>query len=135
LRGIGVTNATSEIQIDRYSAKSSDGVSVDFIDTSNRFNGWKTVFTKANSWIQYNAVSFPMKKLKSVVVKAISSTGGTLEIHSNLNNSLIATIEIPKTNDWKEIKVPLPSFKSGVHNLIISLKTNSNVQVDWIKFE
>jgi hypothetical protein len=76
-----------------------------------------------------------MKKLKSVVVKAISSTGGTLEIHSNLNNSLIATIEIPKTNDWKEIKVPLPSFKSGVHNLIISLKTNSNVQVDWIKFE
>jgi hypothetical protein len=135
LRGIGVTNATSEIQIDRYSAKSSDGVSVDFIDTSNRFNGWKTIFTKANSWIQYNAVSFPMKKLKSVVVKAISSTGGTLEIHSNLNNSLIATIEIPKTNDWKEIKVPLPSFKSGVHNLIISLKTNSNVQVDWIKFE
>jgi hypothetical protein len=135
LRGIGVTNATSEIQIDRYSAKSGD-VTVDFIDTTNRFNGWKTIFTKANSWIQYNAVDFGKKKLKSVVVKAISSTGGTLQIHlDDANNSPIATFEIPQTNDWKEIKVPIKSFKSGIHNVIVSLKTNSNVQVDWIKFE
>jgi hypothetical protein len=53
----------------------------------------------------------------------------------NANNSPIATFEIPQTNDWKEIKVPVKSFKSGIHNLIISLKTNSNVQVDWLKFE
>lgn len=136
LRGIGVTNATSEIQIDRYSAKSNDGVSVDFIDTTNRFDGWKTMFTKTNSWIQYNTVDFGKKKLKSVIVKAISSTGGTLQIHlDNANNSPLATIEIPKTNDWKEIKVPLKSFKSGIHHLIASSKTNSNVEVDWIRFE
>ena len=136
LRGIGVTNATSEIQIDRYTAKANEGVTVDFIDTPNRFKGWKTILDKPDAWIQYNAVSFPMRKLKSVVVKANSSTGGTLEIRSdNLNNPLIATIEIPKTNDWKEIKAPLTSFKFGPQNLIVSLKTNSNVQVDWIKFE
>jgi hypothetical protein len=136
LRGIGVTNATSEIQIDRYTAKANEGITADFIDTSNRFKGWKTILDKPDAWIQYNAVSFPMRKLKSVVVKANSSTGGTLEIRSdNLNNPLIATIEIPKTNDWKEIKVPLTSFKFGPQNLIVSLKTNSNVQVDWIKFE
>jgi hypothetical protein len=41
-------------------------------------------------------------------VKAISSTGGTLQIHlDNVNNAPMATIKIPKTNDWKEIKVPL----------------------------
>jgi hypothetical protein len=136
LRGIGVTNATSEIQIDRYTAKANEGITADFIDTSNRFKGWKTILDKPDAWIQYNAVSFPMRKLKSVVVKANSSTGGTLEIRSdNLNNPLIATIEIPKTNDWKEIKAPLTSFKFGPQNLIVSLKTNSNVQVDWIKFE
>jgi hypothetical protein len=136
LHGIGVTNATSEIQIDRYTAKANEGITADFIDTSNRFKGWKTILDKPDAWIQYNAVSFPMRKLKSVVVKANSSTGGTLEIRSdNLNNPLIATIEIPKTNDWKEIKVPLTSFKFGPQNLIVSLKTNSNVQVDWIKFE
>jgi hypothetical protein len=94
------------------------------------------MFTKANSWIQYNTVDFGKKKLKSVVIKAISSTGGTLQIHvDDANNAPIATIEIPKTDDWKEIKVPVKSFKSGIHNLIISLKTNANVQVDWLKFE
>jgi hypothetical protein len=135
LRGIGVTNATSEIQIDRYSAKSGD-VTVNFIDTANRFNGWKTIFTKANSLIQYNTVDFGKKKLKSVIVRAISPTGGTLQIHlDNANSSAVATIEISKTNDWKEIKVPVTKFKSGIHNLIISLKANSNVEVDWIKFE
>ncbi len=136
LRGIGVSNATSQIQIDRYSAKSGNGVGVDFIDTTNRFGGWKTIFTKANSWIQYNTVDFGKKRLKSVIVKAISSTGGTLQIHlDDTNNPPIATIDIPKTNDWKEIKVPVKSFKSGVHNLIVSLKIDSNVQVDWIKFQ
>jgi hypothetical protein len=136
LRGIGVSNATSEIQIDRYSAKSSDGVTVDFIDTTNRFDGWKTIFTKANSWIQYNTVAFGKKKLKSVIVKATTSTGGTLQIHlDNENSHSVSKIEITKTNDWKEIKVPVTKFNSGIHNLIISLKANSNTQVDWIKFE
>jgi len=59
-----------------------------------------------------------------------------LQVHlDNANNSPVATIEIPQTNDWKEIKAPVKSFKSGIHNLIISSKTNSNVEVDWIRFE
>lgn len=136
LRGIGVTNATSPIQIDRYTSKADDGVTVDFIDTSNTFKGWKTIFTKSGSWIQYNSVDFGQSKLKSVVVKAISPTGGTLQVHlDNVNSAPIATIEIPKTKEWKEIRTTLPAYKKGIHNLIISLKSNSNVEVDWVKFE
>ena len=55
LRGVGVTDASKEIQIDRYSNK-SEGVSVDFLDTTNRFLGWKTVFNNPNAWLQYNSV-------------------------------------------------------------------------------
>ncbi len=136
LRGIGTTHATSVIQIDRYSAKSDDGIAVDFIDTSNRFGGWKTVFNKKDSWIKYNTVEFGKKKLNSVVIKAASATGGTLDVHlDNMNNPAIATIEIPRTNEWKEIKASLSNYKTGIHHLIISLKTNSNVEVDWVKFE
>jgi len=136
LRGIGVTNAISQIQIDRYTAKADEGVIVDFIDTSNRFNGWKTTFSKSNAWIQYNTVDFGKKKLKSVVVKTMSVSGGTLQVYlDNMNNPPVATIEIPATVDWKEIKAPVSSYKKGIHNLIISLKTNSNVEVDWVKFE
>jgi len=136
LRGIGVTNATSDIQIDRYTAKAGDGVMVDFIDTSNRFNGWKTIFNKPDAWIQYNSVDFGTKKLKSVVVKAMAASGGTLQVHlDNINNPPVATIKIPATADWKEIKATLSSYKKGIHNLIISSKTNSNIEVDWVKFE
>ncbi|MEO8112140.1 MAG: family 43 glycosylhydrolase [Ginsengibacter sp.] len=136
LRGIGVTNATSTIQIDRYSSKSADGVAVDFIDTSNRLEGWKAMFSEAGSWIQYNTVDFGKKKLNSIVIKAASSTGGTLQIHlDNINNPVIATIQIPRINDWKESKASLSNYKTGIHHLLISLETNSNVEVDWVKFE
>ena len=136
LRGIGVTYATSAIQIDRYTSKSNDGVTVDFIDTSNTFKGWETTFIKSNSWIQYNTVDFGKKKLKSVVVKAISPTGGTLQVHlNNINGPLIATIEIPKTDEWKEIKTTVSAFKRDVRNLVVSLNSDSNVEVDWMKLE
>ena len=136
LRGIGVTDAASDIQIDRYTAKADDGVMVDFIDTSNRFNGWKTILDKSGAWIQYNSVDFGKKKLKSVVVKTMAASGSTLQVYlDNMNNPPVATIKISATADWKEIKAPLSSYKKGIHNLIISLKTNSNVEVDWVKFE
>ncbi len=136
LRGIGLTDATSQIQIDRYSVISDGGVAVDFIDTANRFYGWKTIFSKPNAWIQYNSVDFVKKKIKNVIIKAMSSTGGALQVHlDDINSPAIATISIPKTNDWSEIKVPLSNYKTGVHHLIVSLKSNSNVEVDWVKFE
>jgi hypothetical protein len=84
LRGVGLTDATKEIQLDRFSSKSSDGVSVDFIDTTNRFLGWKTIFNKSNGWIQYNSVDFGKKKFRSIKVKAISKSGGTLQIRLNM---------------------------------------------------
>ena len=71
LRGVGVTDASKEIQIDRYSNK-SEGVSIDFLDTTNRFLGWKTVFNKPGAWVQYNSVDFGKKALKTVTIRAIS---------------------------------------------------------------
>jgi hypothetical protein len=52
-----------------------------------------------------------------------------------MNNSPVATIKVPATADWNEIKAPPSSYKKGIHNLFLSLKTNSKVEVDWVKFE
>jgi hypothetical protein len=136
LRGVGLTDATKKIQIDRYSAKSGEGVSIDFLDTANRFAGWKTVFNEAGGWIQYNSVDFGKKKLKSVSVKVNSNTGGVLELRlDNRSNPVIAQIEIPKTNGWKTIKAALSSFNPGIHHLFVGLKNNANAEIDWISFE
>jgi hypothetical protein len=135
LRGVGITNASAQIQIDRYSAK-SDGVSIDFLDTMNRFQGWKTIFTKANGWIQYNSVDFGKKSFKSISLNGIAASGGVLEIHTgSANGPLIAEIKIPKNTDWKVIKAPVKKTAAGVQNLFVVSKDNNQTEVDWIKFE
>lgn len=135
-RGIGIADATKPLQIDRYSAKSDEGVSVDFIDTTNRFEGWKTIFNKQDGWIQFNTVDFGKKKLRSVNVRAMSNPGGILQIRLDKPGGTVVTeIKIPETKEWKTIKAPLSSFKPGIHNLFVSLKDNSDVEVDWISFE
>jgi hypothetical protein len=136
LRGVGLTDATKEIQIDRYSNKSSDGTSIDFIDTTNRFLGWKTILNKADAWMQYNSVDFGKKKIKSVNVKALSKTGGVLQIHlDNSDGPVIAQLNIPASDDWRNVKASLSGLKQGVHNIAISLKGVNQVEVDWIRFE
>jgi len=135
LRGVGMTNASAQIQVDRYSAKDND-VSIDFLDTMNRFQGWKTIFTKANGWTQYNSVDFGKKSFKNVSLRAIAASGGVLEIHSgSANGPLIAEIKIPKNADWKVIKTPVKKTVAGVQNLFVVSKDNNQTEVDWIKFE
>ncbi|MGZ3952546.1 MAG: family 43 glycosylhydrolase, partial [Flavisolibacter sp.] len=136
LRGAGLTSATREIQLDRYSAISTEGVSIDFLDTLDRFKGWKTIFNKANSWTQYSSVDFGKKLLKTVVVKSQSEAGGVLQIRTTgVSGPLIAEIKIPRSTDWKITKAPVVKFKAGIQNLFVTSKGDPKVEVDWIRFE
>jgi hypothetical protein len=135
LRGVGQTDATKEIQIDRYSSKSDNGASIAFIDSLNTFNGWKTILRKQNAWISYNTVGFGNKKLKSVQVLALSQTGGTLQIRlDKTDGPLLAEVKIPKGTGWTTIDTRLLKYQKGVHNLFVSLKDNNPVEIDWISF-
>jgi len=138
LRGAGITDASKKIQIDRYSLKSNSGISIDFVnpDTLKRSEGWKIMFDTANAWVQYNSVDFGNKKFKSVTVRAVSKTGCILQIKlNNTEGTVIAEVKIPKRNEWNTFTAPLTGLKSGVQNLVVSLKDNKNVEVDWISFK
>jgi hypothetical protein len=136
LRGVGVTDASQKIQIDRYSAISERGASIDYLDTLNRFEGWKTRLDTANAWIQYNGVDFGGKKCTLVQVRASSRTGGTLELRlDNPCGSLIARIDTPESNEWIIANSRLTELQPGIHNLIVRLTDNKNVEIDWIRFE
>ncbi len=136
LRGVGITNASSNIQIDRYSVKNYEGSSVAFIDTSNKFGGWKTILDNKNAWIQYNGVDFGSNKFKSVNVRAKSKTGGTLQLHlDKIDSPVIADVKIPKGFEWTTINSPLLEYESGIHNLIVQLKNNIDIEIDWVSFE
>ena len=136
LRGVGSTNATKEIQIDRYSKISVKGVSVAFIDTADRFKGWKTILNETGAWVQYNSVDFGKKTLKAVSAKAISETGGTIQVRTkSVDGPIIAEIKISKNKDWKIKKGKVVNFQAGLQNLFIVSKDGKPVEIDWISFE
>jgi len=135
LRGVGLTDATKEIQIDRYSRISENGASIVFLDSLNVFSGWKIILNKQDVFVQYNAVGFGNKKLNSVRVKVSSQTGGTLQIRIDRKDGpLLAEVKIPKGTGWNTIDTRIMKYQKGVHNLFVSLKDNNPVEIDWISF-
>jgi hypothetical protein len=135
LRGVGVTSANQKIEIDRYSLKSESGVSIAFLDSLNTFNGWKTKLGSQNAWIRYNTVDFGSKKLKSVQVKASSQTGGSVQIRlDKADGTLLAQVEIPESDDLITVDTRVLKYHKGIHNLVVVLKDNNPVEIDWIRF-
>jgi hypothetical protein len=135
-RGIGVTNAHTQIQIDRYSRISDKGASIAFLDTANKFQGWKTVLDTAGAWVQYNSVDFGKKNPKSVMVRALSQAGGTLQIRvQDINGPVLAEIPVTAGNEWQVIKASLLQFKPRMQNLFVISKENNRIEIDWTSFE
>ena len=136
LRGVGVTKATTQIEIDRFSKISETGVKVAFLDSTNTFKGWKTVFNNPNAWVQYNSVDFGKTKLKSVQVKALSEKGSTLQIRlDKVDGPVIAEVKVPKGTSWNMVEAKVSKPITGVHNLVVVLKEDARIEVDWLKFE
>jgi len=135
LRGVGITNAKNKIQIDRYSAISEKGASISYLDTLNKHEGWKTTLSKKGAWIQYNSVDFG-KNLKSINIKASSETGGAIDILiDKADGPPVAHIKIAKDTDWELLNSVLSEIPSGIHNLIILQNDQSNIEIDWVRFE
>lgn len=136
LRGVGVTDASRRIQIDRYSLISDKGASVAFLDTLNTFAGWKSILSAASAWIQYNSVNFRSSGFKSVNVRASSKTGGTLELRlDTVNGPVIARVEIPRGGAWSDVASHVSRLLPGIHNLNVLLTSDGEVEIDWIRFE
>jgi len=136
LRGVGVTKTTDKIEIDRYSYKSENGSSVAFLDSVDTFNGWKTILSTKDSWVKYNTVDFGKKKLKKVQVKALSEKGSTLQIRlDKADGPVIAEIKIPQGTSWNTVEWKVSGIKPGIHHLIVALKDENTVEIDWLRFK
>ncbi|QEK50422.1 family 43 glycosylhydrolase [Pedobacter aquae] len=133
LRGVGLTKATDSIHIDRYSDISKLKTEVLFLDTTKKFEGWKTVFNGQNTWIKYNSVDFGTSKPKSILINYRASKGGIIEIKDDRNN-IISTIILKEGSSWNVIEKPLKTATIGIQNLIITSKNNAKVELDWISF-
>ena len=135
LRGVGLVQADSEIQIDRYSARSGEAVKVSFLDDANPHAGWKTAFGAEPSWVRFNEVDFGRGKQKSVEVRAKANGKGVLEIRLDRDDgAVIARVEIDGASDWQAVSAKARKVPKGVHDLIVTQGGGGAVEVDWVKF-
>ncbi|MGF7139408.1 family 43 glycosylhydrolase [Roseimarinus sediminis] len=136
LRGVGLTSATSKIETDRYSAISARGTKVEFIDSSNVFDGWKTVLESSGTWVQYDAVDFGKQKVNKVRVKASSVKGGSLQIRlDDPAGQLLGEIKVPAGASWSILEAGVSKRPKGVQNLVVLSNAPDAVEVDWLRFE
>ena len=134
-RGVGVSRASSRIQIDRYSAISEKGLTVEFVDTADKFKGWKAHFNAPNAWLLYNKVDFGNKLSSELQLMVKSSSGGVIEVRTgSATGPIVASLKVPKATSWglKKTKVSLP--KAGVQDIVLCLKDAGDVEVDWLSF-
>lgn len=135
LRGVGITDASSDIQIDRYSSISNDGVSIEFLNESNTFEGWKVILQDKDSWVQYNSVDFRSNKFKTVLARVFSNEGGTVQLRlKNPDGPVIAELKIPNSDEWITINKSVSGIITGIDNIVVVLKDSNPVEIDWIRF-
>jgi hypothetical protein len=136
LRGVGLVDATKEIQIDRYSATSPEGIAISFLDDANTFAGWKMTFSGANAWVRFNEVDFGKGGEKSLAVRAKSETGSALEIHLDKEDGpLVGRVKVGKSSDWQLAKASAKKIPAGVHDLFVTHANGGPVEVDWVTFK
>lgn len=136
LRGVGITNARNTIEIDRYSLKSETGAGVAFHDTTDTFKGWKAILNGKDAWMQYNTVDFGNKKVKKVLVRALSTGESSLQIMTGSpEGEQLSLVKIPGGGEWTTIQAKVKKGKPGVHNLAVVLKGDQPVEIDWLKFK
>jgi hypothetical protein len=135
LRGVGKTPASGKIEIDRYSAISESGTSVEFLDSLNTFKGWKVILKEKNAWVKYNAVDFAKDNSTSLVINALSQKGGALQLHLDKpDGPLLTEVKIPQKSDWTLVHTKIAKIPTGIHNIVLISSGEYPVEVDWIRF-
>jgi arabinoxylan arabinofuranohydrolase len=133
LRGVGLVSASSQIQIDRYSARSGDAVVAKFLDDANPHAGWKLAFSAAQSWVRFNEVDFGRGGQKKIEVRAMASGEGALEIRlDSQDGPVIGRVKVDGGMDWKIAKAGAKTVPAGVHDLFVTQTGAQAVEVDWM---
>jgi hypothetical protein len=135
LRGVGLVSAQSQIQIDRYSATSGNGIEVAFLDDKHPDAGWQTTFSAAQSWVRFNDVDFDHGGQKALAVRAKAPRGGVLEIRlDKAEGTPVGRVRLDPAQDWKNTRVSVKNIPAGVHDVIVTQSESNAVAVDWVSF-
>ena len=146
LRGVGVTDATHRIEIDRYSSASA-GVAANYIDTTDYFRGWSADLPARNSWVQYNDVDFSNVRSGAYVTicaKAQDNTQFCIR-EKGPRGKVIARITMTVLSEqgrfrrdqrgqWLTLTAPMEFIPHGIGNVVVCCE-GEPVSIDWLMFK
>ena len=128
LRGVGPVLASSKVEIDRYS--SIEGASIEYLDPSDPFKGWKTVFATAGDKVCFNDLDFGKKHPVQFVIRVKSPQGGKLAITAGETYEY----DLPLSSEWIELVYRAPFKVKHLQDLQVELLFGTDVEIDWIMF-
>lgn len=129
LRGVGSVKATSIVHLDRYS--SIEGARIEYVDTTDYFKGWKTVFAKAGDNVSFNELDFGRKSPKNITLCVKAPEGGRIALTAGNT----AEFNIPSCEEWIEITFRMPFKVKNMHNIKVRLVSDTEIEIDWITFK
>lgn len=127
-RGVGTTDATSEIQIDRYSRLCGSGSSIAFVNPQQPFDGWYVRLSQKGDVVVYNKVDFSTSP-RRLLIRYRSRSKSKLTLSIGKQN-----IKLPAQREWTTCSIPLHKRADGVKDLSLQLNSG-DIDIDWIKFE
>lgn len=129
LRGVGPVKATSKVHIDRYST--IEGARIEYVDTTDYFKGWKTVFAKSGDNVCFNDLDFGRKAPKTVSLRVKAQAGGRLALTAGET----AEFDIPQSAEWIEVTCRMPFKVKNMHDINVKLVSDTEIEIDWITFK
>lgn len=128
-RGVGPVKASSKVHIDRYS--SIEGARIEYVDTTDYFKGWKTVFAKSGDNVCFNDLDFGRKTPKTVSLRVKAQAGGRLALTAGET----AEFDIPQSAEWIEVTCRMPFKVKNMHDVKVKLVSDAEIEIDWITFK
>ena len=145
LRGVGITQASGQIQVDRFS-EASEGVTSTHLDTTNCFRGWAVNLPGKGSWVKYNDVDFTATTDAYLVIRAKADANTSICIREGKpTGKALANVTLTVAGDngpfrrslagqWLTLTTPLEYVPKGVTDLCITCEGEA-ASVDWVQFK
>jgi hypothetical protein len=83
-------------------------------------------FVEPKYTVVYGSIYYPSSPLADRNIKLVASGAS--------NYTPLVEVKIPESTGWNTVDTPLLKFQKGIHNLVVVLKDNNPVEIDWIKF-
>ena len=132
-RGVGITPASKQVQLDRYSAIYHVATSIDFLDPEKPFDGWFVTLGRKGGWVRYDSIDFGEKAPATFTVRYRAAKGAKLSLWLS-DEETLGTYDLPAAPDFKEVSLPMSAGTTGIKNLKAKVE-EGGLDIDWVSFK